>query len=231
MIKIFRQVRKTLVMQNKAEAYFKYAIGEIILVVIGILIALQINNWQEEKRNILLEKRYLNDLMADLKKDSLNLDRLYLEASLVSAAKDSIYNIVNQPDYELDSLPMYFRRQWNSYRIFSPSTSTIEEMKSSSHLEIIRDNDLRKQIVDIYYQYELFLQDESLFHQATRETMDLAKANLPNISHPNNQEIKALLKDQRFTNSIRVNFAKGRLESINNISAKCHQLMRTLKNY
>jgi len=49
MIKFFRKIRKNLLNEGKATRYFKYAIGEIILVVIGILIALRINNWNETK--------------------------------------------------------------------------------------------------------------------------------------------------------------------------------------
>ncbi|TVZ56796.1 hypothetical protein OD91_2095 [Lutibacter sp. Hel_I_33_5] len=51
MIKFFRHIRKSLLEQNKTSKYFKYAIGEIVLVVIGILIALQINNWNEYRKN------------------------------------------------------------------------------------------------------------------------------------------------------------------------------------
>ena len=47
MIKFFRKIRQNLLMENKTSKYFKYAIGEILLVVIGILIALSINNWNE----------------------------------------------------------------------------------------------------------------------------------------------------------------------------------------
>ena len=49
MIKFFRKIRQNLLMENKTGKYFKYAIGEIILVVIGILIALQINNWNSQR--------------------------------------------------------------------------------------------------------------------------------------------------------------------------------------
>ena len=50
MIKFFRKIRQNLLMENKTSKYFKYAIGEIVLVVIGILIALQINNWNENRK-------------------------------------------------------------------------------------------------------------------------------------------------------------------------------------
>lgn len=51
MIKFFRKIRYSLMSENKTGKYFKYAIGEIVLVVIGILIALQINNWNESRKN------------------------------------------------------------------------------------------------------------------------------------------------------------------------------------
>lgn len=50
MKKLFRKIRQNLVMENKTGKYFKYAIGEFVLVVIGILIALQINNWNEYEK-------------------------------------------------------------------------------------------------------------------------------------------------------------------------------------
>lgn len=62
MIKFFRHIRKSLLKENKTGKYLKYAFGEIVLVVIGILIALQINNWNQEKTNSSLEKELLINL-------------------------------------------------------------------------------------------------------------------------------------------------------------------------
>ena len=62
MIKFFRKIRQNLIMENKTSKYFKYAIGEIILVVIGILIALQINNWNENRKTKNFEHKILRDI-------------------------------------------------------------------------------------------------------------------------------------------------------------------------
>ena len=60
MRKIFRKIRYDLMKKNKTGKYLKYAIGEIVLVVIGILIALQINNWNENKKKYKLRTAYKN---------------------------------------------------------------------------------------------------------------------------------------------------------------------------
>ena len=74
MIKLFRNIRKSLLMENKTSKYFKYAIGEIILVVIGILIALQINNWNENEKKHSSWITYTESLIKDLKQDTITLN-------------------------------------------------------------------------------------------------------------------------------------------------------------
>ncbi len=64
MIKFFRKIRKKLADDNKPLKYARYAIGEILLVVIGILIALQINNWNNRQNDRQVELKYLNGLKA-----------------------------------------------------------------------------------------------------------------------------------------------------------------------
>ena len=88
MIKFFRNIRKAMINQNRASQYLFYAIGEIVLVVIGILIALQINNWNELRKGSIAEDKYVNNLIQDLKNDLefYNSRKAYLERNL------SIYN-------------------------------------------------------------------------------------------------------------------------------------------
>ena len=67
MIKFFRRIRQQLLSENKTGRYFKYAIGEIILVVIGILIALSINNWNEIRKEGSEELKILSEIQSNLK--------------------------------------------------------------------------------------------------------------------------------------------------------------------
>ncbi len=76
MIKFFRKIRQDLLMENKTGKYFKYAIGEIVLVVIGILIALQINNWNTERQNENIKTSLLVKLEAELDYNTNRLDTL-----------------------------------------------------------------------------------------------------------------------------------------------------------
>ena len=81
MIKFFRNIRQTMIKENKVSKYLLYAIGEIFLVVIGILIALQINNWNE-KRVIREETELrLSKLIEDLVNDQNQLKNMQYEYS------------------------------------------------------------------------------------------------------------------------------------------------------
>ena len=67
MIKFFRKIRQNLLTEGKTGKYLKYAVGEVVLVVIGILIALQINNWNEAKKTLDKERVVLKSLNKDFK--------------------------------------------------------------------------------------------------------------------------------------------------------------------
>tara|TARA_R110000764_G_scaffold240046_1_gene341787 strand:+ start:69386 stop:69697 length:312 start_codon:yes stop_codon:yes gene_type:complete len=74
MIKFFRNIRKSLLNAGKTGKYLKYALGEIVLVVIGILIALQINNWNEDRKNARMEIQVLREISENLGEDILSLE-------------------------------------------------------------------------------------------------------------------------------------------------------------
>ena len=113
MLTFFRRIRRNLANDNQFLKYSRYAIGEIVLVVIGILIALQINNWNEHRKDQIKEKATLNKFLQDLKSDSiyyqvnlrrvLSIDSLHKEIYLVGfKGKEKIEHV--KPNYIRRSL-------------------------------------------------------------------------------------------------------------------------------
>jgi len=87
MIKFFRTIRKDLMENNRTGKYLKYAIGEIVLVVIGILIALQINNWNEKRKDRIKEKIILTQLKEDYNSNLIQLDqKIKMRSNLINSA-------------------------------------------------------------------------------------------------------------------------------------------------
>lgn len=74
MLKFFRKIRKNLLIENKTAKYFKYAIGEIALVMIGILLALQVNNWNNNRIDSKREVGYIKNIERDLKNQLKAID-------------------------------------------------------------------------------------------------------------------------------------------------------------
>jgi hypothetical protein len=149
MIKFFRKIRFDLIEKNKTGKYLKYAIGEIILVVIGILIALQINNWNETRKTRVLELSILEEIQQALVQDTLvinaNIEYL-LDKNLKS--QELIAHIENKKPYKkrLDTLMMdlYYHRGYKTFNI-----SAFDLLKENG-FGIIKNDTLRKQITKHY---------------------------------------------------------------------------------
>jgi hypothetical protein len=148
MIKLFRKIRYDLMEKNKARTYFKYAIGEIVLVVIGILIALSINNWNENRK--LDEKRqdYYNQLIDDLKKDkALLIDNISKTDSINSSY--SVYlETFNQKGLTIDEMIHNLFKLDISASLINFNSSTFESLEKSGEIKII-PKELRNKILDL----------------------------------------------------------------------------------
>ena len=140
MIRIFRKLRQTLLTENKYSKYLLYAIGEIILVVIGILIALQINNWNHEQLEHKKERLFLNELIIDLKEQAsdvenyISSERHYYDIGqyLISHLSDPIVGTLSDTFYaKLNTLLIR--------TTFTPITTTFQELVSTGNLGIIRN--------------------------------------------------------------------------------------------
>lgn len=150
MIKFFRKIRYNLMEKNKTTKYLKYAIGEIILVVLGILIALQINNWNENRINSNKETSVLANIHKEFKRNKKQLDSVVGTHKKVhrSCSKIiSLFPIKSKPEPKvLDSLSVWL---WDSYGgvTFNPSQTSINALASTSSFNIIKNETLRDLLI------------------------------------------------------------------------------------
>lgn len=103
MIKFFRHIRKSLISEGKTSKYLKYAIGEILLVVIGILIALQINNWNQDRLNRLEKKDLLSKLHIEFKSNKKVLTNFRIEEEKAINASIMLMSLVGTSIEELST--------------------------------------------------------------------------------------------------------------------------------
>ena len=96
MLKFFRRVRKRLIDQADLRRYLFYAIGEILLVVIGILIALQVNNWSEERKARQFESEILSLIDQNLRADAVQLKEILEYTNRVNSLTDRLIDEVAQ---------------------------------------------------------------------------------------------------------------------------------------
>jgi hypothetical protein len=112
MIKFFRKIRYNLMEQNKTVKYFKYALGEVILVMIGILLALQINNWNQQKINEQTLKQFLVEFKEELR---LNIKDFKIDLKTIASQKDIKEKLLNNKRLDtipLDSLEKHLETHW-----------------------------------------------------------------------------------------------------------------------
>ena len=149
MIRFFRNIRQKLAAENKVAGYLRYAIGEIVLVMVGILLALQVNNWNEARKERNNEIKYLKNLKLDLKTDLVNLDSMIVDRhnKMVSASRLAEL----KPPTTIEELIVFDSLLWNVYgwTSFTPRTNTLDELISSGSLNIIKNDSVKFYLLSI----------------------------------------------------------------------------------
>ena len=150
MIPFFRKIRKTLADDNKPLKYFRYAIGEIVLVVIGILIAVQINNWNENRKKETLKKEYNIALINDYTKDTIQINARLLRNNLRIKRINSIGDsIVNGHFNNLESYYKLYNNDFVGIRVINVyNTNSFNLLISSGKIDLF-DKNLRKELMEL----------------------------------------------------------------------------------
>jgi hypothetical protein len=207
MIKFFRKIRQSLLNEGKTTNYIKYAVGEIVLVVIGILIALQINNWNENKKKQAFEKETLQQIRANLIKDKLTLKDIKSNFEKAMSSTEKILN-TNWTSQEKDSIQFWLGDVIQFDR-FQPLTNAYEAVKSKG-LDLVTNKQLRFQI-GAYYDDELKRVSRSIQDIETtfeRDWVSILRLHALEVNFKKSvvlKDINILKGDTEFINILRLN--------------------------
>ena len=150
MINFFRKTRKKLADENRFVKYWRYALGEILLVVIGILIALQINNWNEDKKARATELYVLQEILNNLNEDAVILDDIILHRTQTKLAIANMQNYLNHQTIDKDTLERDLVNFLTFERYF-PINHAYEVLKSKG---LRLTNNALTTKISRYYDYE-----------------------------------------------------------------------------
>ena len=164
MIKFFRQIRLDLMEKNKTGKYFKYAIGEIVLVMIGILLALQVSNWNQDRKDRISERKILDNIHRDFVHNKVDFDSV---KAIHYRALDGLEKLVALFPLGNDSLKYAAYYKYNIQikgMTYDPYSSSIESVVNSNALQLIQDENLQKYLVawkDVFRDYK---EDENTYY-------------------------------------------------------------------
>jgi len=236
MIPIFRKIRKKMADDNKPLKYLRYAIGEIVLVVIGILIAVSINNWNTNRANRQLERQYLSSMTEDLKFESDGyeisiLNRFQSKVDALMLAKKYAYGNHVVKD------TLGFLEKVGFGGVFSiggnyDNGSTYQELISTSNFKLIKSDSLKSEIISYYtIRVDVSQYANNLRTDYARYNNSLKPYNRDGKNVVDPLDIKRMLKrlkSEEFIDLINqeLTFAysfKSRVEALNQMALKLEQ--------
>jgi len=213
MIKLFRKIRQNLLSEGKTGKYFKYAIGEIVLVVIGILIALNINNWNEKQKEEKSEILILKTLQKDFTENKKIYSDIVDKQTFVIDNCKSLIECFERKDleYKRDSIGKFiYYGAFNYYRA-EPILGTYEAMIGSGNLNVLKSETLKSKLALFSSEINQGFEDETL------------SMNLLNTLHNEFKSIGTLFLDHRTRQFIGLSKAKEDGELQNKIISNLYQ--------
>ncbi|MEH6535902.1 MAG: DUF6090 family protein [Psychroserpens sp.] len=205
MIKIFRKIRYGLVEKNKTGKYLKYAIGEIVLVVIGILIALQINNWNEIQKKEKLKISYKISLINDLSLDILKLNELitknYSELETLNNQKKRFLGEDSPVDTLIKIARTEFDPELNTR--FQYNRNTFNTLIATGNIDLF-DESLNKKLMSLISLQDLERENSNYYTEIYSNKISRYSDNYPVSGHQNSNIVNLIwtnLDELKFASS------------------------------
>lgn len=178
MIPFFRKIRKKMADDNKPIKYLRYAIGEIVLVMIGILLALQVNNWNQNRIKLNESIIHLKSLKSDLEVDTIYFNQQKREAQ----KQVDNYRIFFKKSYEtqnnIEEATELIDLAYPLTNYLQVQNSTFSEMMNAGKLNDMTNEELKSSIVALYRDYEIARLSNRDYNEYTVSLMEGLKFNI-----------------------------------------------------
>ena len=245
MLKFIRKIRQILLSEGKTGKYMKYAFGEILLIIIGIIIALQINNWNEIRITQNRVNNRLTSLIKDIKTEIEEMDGIIdasgRRVSIIHEImkRNNKLESINWPDtLEKSTYGTYkFNNNTNHYLSFLPTFDgnrpTFEELLNSGELYTIKNKALAKKILDYYRQIDE-LKDQDRWGALESYFMVLRSKHRLGLSVSSKATIKTLTElannDKQFNAELQtqLRYDDQQLRGVNNLKEKATELIKSI---
>ena len=215
MIKFFRKIRRKTLTENKFGKYLTYAIGEIILVVIGILIALSINNWNENRKNSIEERATLENLLENLNLSKIQSEQLISEENQLKQNLIQILGVNSnntKVNTEIISDSIFKNAVWD-LQSDMPTFNSYNNLKSTNKLSLIKNKNINEKFTELEFRQNKLndiLEDRLSVHQIRIDDIlendinfiPLVKSNIPiiNIENESKNNYLQVLEIKRIRN-------------------------------
>ena len=219
MIKFFRKIRQKMLTKNKFSNYLLYAIGEIVLVVIGILIALSINNNNEERKTRIKELNYLTGIKSDLNLNLTELkDYITTRETSVNSAETILEIFENKKEVDPDKFNFHNLNVQIWYP-FNKNNNSYQELINSGNLAIISNDSIKNLLINMElgykqiefieshmrhdfenYLYPIYFSITDLKSDIANYTFQVSKGTEGTRTELSKEKIELLLKNQTLKN-------------------------------
>jgi hypothetical protein len=187
--------RTKLLLESKAGHYLAYATGEVSLVIIGILIALQVNNWNVERVEQRRVRELAHSLIKDLEADIADLEWIHLQMQRTLRNVDTMSEYTRRKTLDqIDNLDLWFLVDGMEFRPYEWHRATIEVLKNTGALQTIRNPEL----VTLLTRYEAFTHHLDSDDQGDRERLQAVRSlanELIDWNYPDSEEVTRLQRD------------------------------------
>ena len=190
----FLRIRQKLIKERKYREYLIFGIGEIFLVMIGILLALQVNNLNEKRKEDVQIRKYAKSLAQELEDDIAMIKIIEHSAQQIAFKIDSLSNYIRDKQIEeISNLNVVCLTWIQTYRPYSWNRATLEELKNSGSLRLIKNPELSKKII----KYDTFTRHMDEDYHTDKNESDKAYqllSRVVNVNYPNIEQLGEMLR-------------------------------------